>query len=288
MKSFLFSLLKKGVLKWSSLDWKWQYFASDYFVFPVLFYFIKYRRKVVSANVNFAFPYYSSEQKVALEKQFYTYLSDVLVETIKGFTLKEKELRKHITFGEFPDLTDSNGKDRSCILLIGHLGNQELIAKCLPFTVNAEVKIPFRKIKPLFLENWVNESRSQFGALLFPAEKSAFFLRKDTRPFVLALAADQAASPVKSIWIPFFGRETTFFRGPEKWANWLDCPVVYAKLTRPKRGYYKLEFELITSNPKSLDFTELTQKYAKHLEENIRLEPSIWLWSHRRWKHSKL
>ena len=51
----------------------------------------------------------------ALEKQFYAYLSDVFVETMKGFTLKEKELRKHITFGEFPDLTDSNGKDRSCI-----------------------------------------------------------------------------------------------------------------------------------------------------------------------------
>ncbi|MFN3589735.1 MAG: lysophospholipid acyltransferase family protein [Spirosomataceae bacterium] len=254
----------------------------------MLFCLLKYRRKVVSANLGLAFPSHSREKRIVLEKQFYKYLSDVFVETIKGFTLTEEEIRQRITFGEFPELTDSNGKAKSCILLIGHLGNQELIAKCLPFIVHAEVKIPFRKIKPLLLEEWVNESRSQFGSVLFPAEKSAFFLRKDTRPFVLALAADQAASPAKSFWLPFFGRETTFFRGPEKWANWLDCPVVYAHVTRPKRGCYALDFELITSNPKSFDSTELTQKYAELLEENIRKEPSIWLWSHRRWKHTKL
>lgn len=287
MKSFLFSFLKKGVFKWSSLDWKWHYLASDYVVFPLLFYVLKYRRKVVSANLHLAFPTCSSARKAALEKQFYAYLSDVFVETMKGFTLKEKELRLRVTFGEFPDLTDSNGKPTSCILLIGHLGNQELIAKCLPLCVYAEVKIPFRKIKPSFLEEWVNESRSQFGAMLFPAEKSTFFLRENTRPFVLALAADQAASPVKSFWIPFFGRETTFFKGPEKWANWLDCPVVYTHVTRPKRGHYRLDFELITSNPKALHSTALTKKYAELLEENIRKEPSIWLWSHRRWKHTK-
>ena len=52
-----------------------------------------------------------------------------------------------------------------------------------------------------------------------------------------------------------------------------------------KRGHYKYEFELLTKDANTLPEGELTRKYIKCVEENIRLNPSNYLWSHRRWKH---
>jgi len=54
--------------------------------------------------------------------------------------------------------------------------------------------------------------------------------------------------------------------------------------TRPRRGHYHFEYFLLADDPKSLKEGELMQRYVKHLEENIRLQPEIYLWSHRRWK----
>lgn len=287
MKRFFSFVGQIFIRTWSSLDWKWHYIISDYCLFPLLFYVLKYRRKVVQENVRYAFPILSLEKRAGIEKAFYRYVSDVLVETVKGFTLSEKELRARIAFEPFPVFSTQNDEKKTCLLLIGHLGNQELIAKCLPFMTNLPVKIPYRKIKPYWVEKWVNNSRSQFGAELFPAEKPAYSLRNDSNPFLLALAADQAANPSKSYWVSFLGREATFFKGPEKWANWLDCPVVYADVTRPRRGFYEIKFEIISDTPSILKPSELTEKYARLLEESIRRDPHIWLWSHRKWKHRK-
>ena len=43
--------------------------------------------------------------------------------------------------------------------------------------------------------------------------------------------------------------------------------------------------ELAAVDAGKLPEGELTIKYAHYLEDVIRRNPSMWLWSHRRWKH---
>jgi KDO2-lipid IV(A) lauroyltransferase len=31
---------------------------------------------------------------------------------------------------------------------------------------------------------------------------------------------------------------------------------------------------------------EITQRYATRLEQMIREQPELWMWSHKRWKHT--
>ena len=56
--------------------------------------------------------------------------------------------------------------------------------------------------------------------------------------------------------------------------------------TRHKRGYYHFDYFLLAEDTKSLPDGELIRQYVRHLEENIRLQPDIYLWSHRRWKNT--
>jgi KDO2-lipid IV(A) lauroyltransferase len=40
-------------------------------------------------------------------------------------------------------------------------------------------------------------------------------------------------------------------------------------------------------NPKETPDNYITDLFNKKLEEDIKVQPEIWLWSHRRWKHKR-
>ena len=52
-----------------------------------------------------------------------------------------------------------------------------------------------------------------------------------------------------------------------------------------KRGYFEVDFELISDQPKDHENFELTEKYLRITERNIKKQPEYYLWSHRRFKH---
>jgi KDO2-lipid IV(A) lauroyltransferase len=74
--------------------------------------------------------------------------------------------------------------------------------------------------------------------------------------------------------------------GPEKGAKLNDTHVVFCHFYKVRRGYYEINFELITSDPSSFKDGELTKLFAAKVEQAVKLKPANYLWSHRRWKWS--
>jgi KDO2-lipid IV(A) lauroyltransferase len=106
------------------------------------------------------------------------------------------------------------------------------------------------------------------------------------KQYLIALAGDQSpAQPAASYWLNFMNRPACFVKGPEKYARGQNIAVTATITTRPKRGYYHFDSYLLTDDPASLPEGELMRRYVKHLENNIRQQPELYLWSHRRWKH---
>jgi len=91
----------------------------------------------------------------------------------------------------------------------------------------------------------------------------------------------------RAYWVQFLNRETAFLHGMEKHARLNNLPVIYADIQRIKRGYYVIEFSVLTQQPLELEEGVLTEMYARKLESIILKKPENWLWSHRRWKHSR-
>jgi KDO2-lipid IV(A) lauroyltransferase len=103
------------------------------------------------------------------------------------------------------------------------------------------------------------------------------------------MAADQSPSNIeRAIWTSFLGIETACLHGPEAYAKKTNMPVLYLKISKPKRGYYSLEFEELINNPEKCKPNEITNVYFSRLEQDILNQPEYWLWSHRRWKHKKI
>jgi KDO2-lipid IV(A) lauroyltransferase len=135
----------------------------------------------------------------------------------------------------------------------------------------------------------IYDLRARYGSILIPATnfRSQFHKYANQGAYAMALAADQnPGNPLQAFWVPFFGRLTPFVKGPEKGAKLNNTAQVFVHFYRIKRGYYHSEYEVMTTTPNDFKEGELTALYVKVLEEKIKLHPSNYLWSHRRWKYN--
>lgn len=67
--------------------------------FYPLYYCIRYRRKIIRNNLSNSFPEKDLKEIVQIEKQFYSFFCDYIVETLKLFSISKKQLMRRMTFG---------------------------------------------------------------------------------------------------------------------------------------------------------------------------------------------
>ena len=58
-------------------------------------------------------------------------------------------------------------------------------------------------------------------------------------------------------------------------------------MRRRRRGYYEVSAEPLAQGGEALAPGELTERYARRVEAQIRAAPPDWPWSHKRWKLKK-
>ena len=84
---YLMSLLPLRVL----------YILSDG-LFYLIYYVVKYRRPLVRKHLFDSFPEKSEAERIKIEKEFYSWFCDYIVETIKLFTMSKKQVMKRMQF----------------------------------------------------------------------------------------------------------------------------------------------------------------------------------------------
>jgi KDO2-lipid IV(A) lauroyltransferase len=145
----------------------------------------------------------------------------------------------------------------------------------------------YMPINNKWVDRLLMKLRTKTGAIMLPATKmrTAMLPYRDEK-YLMALVADQNPGvPDKAYWFNFFGVPTPFVKGPEKGAKVNNCAVVFAFITKTKRGQYVAHLELATTESQILPETSLTEMYVRYLEKVVRANPDMWLWTHRRWKH---
>lgn len=275
----IFSLLPLSVL----------YLMADAIIYPLMYYVARYRLKVVRKNMRNSFPEKSQSELKQLEKQFYHHFSDVLVEVVYGYRISDEEMRKRVLF-ENVELVERLGeKTKGVIAYLGHMGNWEwLVDLNKRFVGNMVEYNVYRKLKNPNSDKMMLELRSKRGGEC--VEKNQLLrklvtLRHADHPYVIGMLADQKPSKRSSYaWTTFLHQETAFLDGSEVLARKFGYSAVYAHIYSPKRGYYRISFKMITDNPSVMEYGEMTQSYAKYLEQNIYTQPEQWLWTHNRWK----
>lgn len=264
------------------------YGFSDFIRF-FLFRVFKYRRVVVETNLRESFPNRSEKEIQELVAKFYTNLSDVLVEGIKAFAMTRKQIikRHHVINPEIVDKFYREG--RSVIAVPCHYGNWEWGSMSGSLQMPQHNVVFYKPLSNKWIDKFVRWSRGKYDSQLVSIYNTArIFAEYAPKNSAFIMASDQSPSNVnKAYWVKFLDRDSAFLHGPETYARKFNLPVVFVGIQRKKRGFYELHLDIISDNSKDTKVGEITQGYASRLEKAILNKPENWLWSHRRWKHTK-
>lgn len=270
------------------------YLFSDLVLFPLLYYLIGYRRKVVQANLKGAFPEKGNCELATIEKGFYHFLCDYMVETVKAFTMSKEQMMRRMTFSgqeQIVETMEREGK-QFCFVYLGHYCNWEWIAS-LTYWVPAEFHCAqiYHRLRNTAMDALFLRLRSRYGGECIPMKETLrriIEIKRSGQKEIIGFISDQIPK-WNSIhhWCNFFHRETPVFIGTEKIGKQVDAFVCYAEVKRIKRGYYHCEFKPMTYNVKKIPDFELTDSFTRILEQMIKEQPAYWLWSHKRWKRTK-
>ena len=279
-----------GLLKLLSYLPFWVIYRLSDILYFLVNYVIKYRKKVVIENLSFAFPEKSREEILQLTGKFYRHFCDFALETLKMYSLSEKQIKKRIKFKGIEVVEDCFNRGKNIIMLGMHYNNWEWNSAAQLVTRFLVLMIYNPARGNQAFEKFINHSREKWGGLCIPVHKSArsaFQFNKMGKQTGLWLAADQTPGANSQFWTIFLNREAPFFTGPEKIAKKTNQPVFFSHVRKIKRGYYEAEYLLLFENPGELDDKDILLGYVKKMEEIIREEPEYYLWSHRRWKHKR-
>lgn len=266
------------------------YLVSD-FVFVFVYYIFGYRKKVVLQNLRNSFPEKSEKEISELCQRFFRYFCDMSLEVLKTLTISKETMLKHCGFDEnsLALLKKYQEEKKSIILVLGHLGNWEWGGNSFSIACKHQLYVIYHPLQHKYFNKMIIGMRTRFGTRLIEM-KNTFREMLSNKNIISATAfiADQTPHPESAQWTSFLNQDTPVFRGTEIIARKLNYPVVFISLKRIMRGRYEIFADLLCENPASTHEGELTVLHTKKLEEEIRKQPEIWLWSHKRWKHKRV
>jgi len=259
-----------------------------------LFYFLVYRlagyrKKVVRKNLENSFPEKTATEIKSIEKQFYGHFCDLIIESIRLFSVSKAEALERCRVVN-PELLEHYAQQgKSVIIAAGHYNNWEWAAVTANPQVAPQVTGIYFPLANDFINDKLQQSRQRFGLeLINKSDVKAAFQSNADRRMAYLFAIDQSPTVSKKVyWTQFLNQETAVFYGTEKYAREYDYPVLYGRIIKLERGRYEMEFEVVAEEPRALPEGEITERHTRLLEADIQAHPQYWLWTHKRWKRKR-
>ena len=274
----------------SLLPMRVHYVLSDA-LFLLVYHVLRYRRPLVRRHLADCFPEKTAEERLEIERGFYHWFGDYIAETVKLLTISHSNLKRRMVFKGSELIDEAIESGQSCAIYLGHYCNWEWVTS-LPLWVTPKAQcgqiyhvLENKEFDRLFLR-----LRQRLGAVSIPMAETLRRLatyRQQNQPVVIGYISDQVPfwNNIHH-WCPFLNHDTPVFTNGEKIIRKMNNAVFYVDMERPARGKYVVTFKLITLTPGELEENAITRQFFAMLEETIRREPHLYLWSHNRWKRT--
>lgn len=276
----------------SLLPYRVLYFFSDNFLYPVIFYIVRYRRHIVEKNLCLAFPEKTVEERLEIEHKFYHFFCDYFYETMKLLSISKAKLKRHMMMEGLDEIEKSLDKNGLVFVYLGHYCNWEYMAS-LPWWMNENTHCSqlYSGLRNKVFNHFFLKIRGHFGGMninKYDSLRTIMHFRRENTRSVIGFISDQGPRwPNIHLFLPFLHQDTPVFTGTERIAHRVKASIYFAHVTRPKRGYYQCKYVRFTDDVNQYPEYEITRLYMRDLEAQIKTDPSLWLWSHDRWKRQR-
>lgn len=268
------------------------YLLSD-IAYPIVYYIIRYRRRLVRENLKCSFPEKSEQEILRIEKAFYHNLCDVFIEAFKCLNISDEEMlrRVEILNCELPERVAAEGKN--VFMLLGHIGCWEWYQEvCVRYKMPKKSCEIYKHIKNQYFASLMHEIRSRWNTEQIETRQTVRTLldwNSKGEPFLCGFITDQRPDLKGKDGATFFGQYTWYSPSAEEIAKKVNAELVYLNIEKTSRGHYRLTFnEMHPNEQEKLCRYPLSRCFWRLLEQNIQNQPEAWLWSHNRWSKQGL
>ncbi len=255
----------------------------------LIYYFIRYRRKVVRTNLVKAFPDKTIQEIRTIERGFYRHFMRFIAESVKARSIGAEEVLERTKIKNPELIEELYKKGKSVIVLCGHYNNWEFYSLSLHRQVPYKTYSVYQPLSNSFFNKVIYKSRTRTGMRLIKAKELVGFLKATSaEQKLIVVVNDQSPTNVKTAyWNRFLNQETGWNIGAERIARKFGIAVVFGHSEEVKRGFYEVTFRTISVDHHRSEDGDITDGYSRILEELILKKPTNWLWSHKRWKRKK-
>lgn len=268
----------------------WVFYRLSDGLYYLVYHVVRYRRRVVYANLRSSFPEKREAEIERIAKDFYSFFCDYIVETLKFFSMSEKNIRKRMQFEGLNQVKEDFANGRSVTLYLGHYCNWEWISS-LGLHLDEQCGQIYHPLENATLDRLFLYMRGRFKAQSIKMDDTFLTIlkwKKEGRKNIVGYIADQVPGYNNiHYWADFLHHDTPVFTGAERISKIMDTAVYYIDVERPRRGYYVARFIKIADSLNEHPVFFATEQYFRLLEKNIQRAPQYWLWSHKRWKRTR-
>lgn len=252
----------------------------------LLRYVFRYRRSTIIKNLQLAFPEISSNERIKIMHDFYTHLSDVIVEFLILAHMTHNDLAQHVTVIGKEHLETQVKTQQSFLIVGAHQANWEWMVAAISQSCPCPMDALYRPLHNKIMDDFFKQTRSRFCSTMLPADnapKAILKLRKTLRAF--GMIADQSPRRREDkYWVNFMGTPTAVFPGLDRIASITSYPVFFVATEKIGRGRYQCTITPLASPPYMQGVT-IAERYMHAIEQQIRRQPALWMWSHHRWHY---
>lgn len=276
----------------SHIPFRVMYFISDC-LFYLVYYVFRYRRRIVRKNLTESFTSKSEKEIIKIEKQFYHFFVDMILESVKLASASKDEIKRRMSFKNIKEVNETLKQGKSISLYLGHYANWEWCSS-IPLHLESDVTSAqiYHKLSNQNMDRLMLYIRERMGAVCVDMRKTARYateLVANRKVCIIGFIADQSPKKVESHhFLHFLNHNTPVLTGTEKITKHYGFEAFFLNVKRVKRGYYEAEFIKLHDNPQSLPDYELTSLYYRMLEKCINTHPELYLWSHNRFRNAEI
>jgi KDO2-lipid IV(A) lauroyltransferase len=251
---------------------------NEYFIYSLLFHFIKIRRELVDKNLSIAFPTLSAKERYLISKKCYKFFSKEMIDLIKGSFWKDTSMVK---FENIQELEKALELNKGVLLVGGHLGAFD--------KAFASIKKKGHKISGVAYEQnnkgsdryFKNIRENFFTKQLYRGDNLKEILHLLKKNEIVVLLSDQNARH-KGIDVNFFGYPCSTFSGAAVLHKRTGAPILFFDIIKQNQEYWTSFKKINEENNR--DIASVVQEYTFAIEKSIKKDPSQYFWFHNRWR----
>lgn len=269
------------------------YVLSDGLCF-LIYHCLHYRREVVRGNLRASFPDKSADELRCIERGFYGQLCDNIVETIKLLHVSDRVIDNRVTVRHAELVEEIAATGAPIYLYLGHYCNWEWVPAITRHFTNPRITAQiYKPLRDKAFDKLMLKVRSHFNSVNIPqnvALRTLFRLSKEGS-YIVGILDDHSPNHDRSHhYMEFLNHPGTLINvGAEEIGRRVGARYLYLDVEKTGRGRYTLTFKPIVTDSRDAEAGyPVSRQYMRMLEATIRRQPPYWLWSHKRWRYTRV